>query len=205
MGDIVTIYCEGKKGSIDFDILERIVQAIQIKGDSAVQIRPIGGKQGAGAIINYIEQGVASSKFKLFFRDRDFDFPIPESPILEPDRERGYQYFGYRNTIENYLFDPSVFWEFIVSDPRLVRFNLHSERDVKHVFVQAADRIKFYQAARHAMGKTSAPNGLRKAAFYLWNWTRKLAETTLFRKFLRQNTLPTDGMKRNSTVFTKNS
>jgi uncharacterized protein (DUF342 family) len=43
MAKILTIYCEGKKGSHDFDLLGKII------ADIAVTIKPIGGKRGANA------------------------------------------------------------------------------------------------------------------------------------------------------------
>ena len=75
MAKIITIYCEGKRGSHDFDILDKVI------GDIVI-IKPIGGKRGANAIIEFIEKGVTTSDFYLFFRDRDFDCGVPSKEEL---------------------------------------------------------------------------------------------------------------------------
>ena len=100
MNKIITIYCEGKKGSHDFDILEKVISDIP-----NIQISPIGSIRGASAIIQYKEQEIVKSDFKILFRDRDFDRAIPNKELLERDEKKQYVYYSYRNTIENYLFD----------------------------------------------------------------------------------------------------
>ncbi|MEA3444993.1 MAG: hypothetical protein U9R19_09755 [Bacteroidota bacterium] len=108
MSKIVKIYFEGKKGSHDFDILEKVIYGLP-----SVQIEPIGSIRGAGEIIQYKENEIVKSDFKNLFRDRDFDMPIPMEPILEQDENRTYCYFSYRNTIDNYLFEPKCFYSFL--------------------------------------------------------------------------------------------
>ena len=149
MSKIITIYCEGIKGSHDYDILDKIVASFKT---SSIIIEPIGGIRGAGAIINYIE-GAAKSDAKILFRDRDFDCPIPSSPILEQDKDRKYSYYSYRNTIENYLFDTSLFYNFVQEKGLSSQYSINNENDVKLKFIEAAEGIKYYQAVRHAMGK----------------------------------------------------
>ncbi|MDM8548791.1 hypothetical protein QUF72_01885 [Desulfobacterales bacterium HSG2] len=149
MNKIIKIYCEGKKGSHDYDILEKVMSGISVH----VQIDPIGGIRGAGAIIHYKETEIVKSDFKILFRDRDFDKPIPKDPILEQDNDRKYCYYSYRNTIENYLFDTAVFFSFLKEKDLCEKYAVHSENDVKDNFIGAADKIKYYQAVRHTMGK----------------------------------------------------
>ncbi|MDR0682098.1 MAG: DUF4435 domain-containing protein [Dysgonamonadaceae bacterium] len=145
MAAITTVYCEGKRGSHDFDILDRII------GDK-VAIKPIGGKKGAGAIIEFIEKGGATrSDFYLFFRDRDFDRRVPEREELIFDGKKTY--FSYRTTIENYLFDTGLFFKFIEEKKSKDKYKIFSEDDVKRVFIKAARKIKDYQAIRHSLGK----------------------------------------------------
>jgi hypothetical protein len=107
MAKIVTIYCEGKRGSHDFDILDKTI------GD-AVIIKPIGGKRGANAIIEFLEKGTTTSDFYLFFRDRDFDCSVPSKEKLYFDGKKTY--YSYRTTIENYLFDVSLFFKFVAKE-----------------------------------------------------------------------------------------
>jgi len=58
MNKIITIYCEGKRGSHDFDILEKVV------GDIA-SIRPIGSKRGANAIFEFVEEKELKTKYGI--------------------------------------------------------------------------------------------------------------------------------------------
>lgn len=150
MSKIITIYCEGKKGSHDYDILSKVIADLP-----SVYIEPIGSVRGAGAIIQYKEEkegSVVKSDFKLLFRDRDFDKPVPDSPILEQDENRKYCYYSYRNTIENYLFDLSHFYSFLKENELDKKYLINNE-EVKEKFIEAAEKIKFYQAVRHTMGK----------------------------------------------------
>ena len=148
MSKIIKIYCEGKKGSHDYDIIDKV-----IKGLPSIQIEPIGSIRGAGAIIQYKETEIVKSDFKILFRDRDFDKPIPDKPILEQDNNREYFYYSYRNTIENYLFNPSNFYSFLKEKKLDKIYSINSEIEAKDKFISAANKIKFYQAARHTMGK----------------------------------------------------
>jgi hypothetical protein len=148
MSKIIKIYCEGKKGSHDYDILEKV-----ILGLPSVQIEPIGSIRGAGAIIQYKEKEIVKSDFKILFRDRDFDCQIPDQPILEQDENRPYCYFSYRNTIENYLFDTHLFFSFIQNKKLGNRYSITNEEDVKNLFISSAKNIRYYQAVRHALGK----------------------------------------------------
>jgi hypothetical protein len=145
MAAIITVYCEGKKGSHDFDILDRLI------GYKAT-IKPVGGKKGAAAIIEFIEKGGATqSDFYLFFRDRDFDCGVPEKEELIFDGKKTY--FSCRTTIENYLFDSGVFFKFIKEKHLKDKYKIISEDDVKQVFIKAARKIRNYQAIRHTLGK----------------------------------------------------
>lgn len=150
MGKIVKIYCEGKAGSFDYEILDKIVQTI----GSNILIQPIGGKRGAKSAIQVYEKLAVKSDFKLFFRDRDFDQPVPNQPSLIQD---GYIYFSYRTTIENYLFRTDLFHQFLQKNQLTEQYKITSIAAVEQLFTQAAESIKFYQAARHALGKMRQP------------------------------------------------
>lgn len=147
MNKIITIYCEGKKGSHDFDILEKIIVDI----DANITIKPIGGIRGGNSIVQYLETEVVKSNFYLLFRDRDFDRPIPTETILEKDGNKSC-YFSYRNTIENYLFDVDLFYKFVKEKQIHTQYDLNSLEDVKNKFIEAAQKIKYYQAIRHTLG-----------------------------------------------------
>jgi len=148
MSKIIKIYCEGTKGSHDYDILEKVIAGL------SVQIDPIGGVGGTRAIVQYKEtKDVVKSDFYILFRDRDFDRPIPQDPILEQDDKKQYCYYSYRTTIESYLFDTSLFFSFLKENNLCETYCINSEDDVKKKFISAAEKIKYYQAVRHTMGK----------------------------------------------------
>ena len=149
MGKILSVYCEGKKGSHDFDILEKVIGEFVI-------IKPIGGKKGANAIIEFSEKGTAKSDFYCMFRDRDFDCPVSSSEELTFDGKKTY--FSYRTTIENYLFDVEMFYNFIIEAKLETKYSISNIESVKDKFIESANNIKYYQAVRHTLGKLRFPN-----------------------------------------------
>lgn len=138
MSKIIKIYCEGKSGSPDFDLLNKVVSGLN------VLIVPIGGKMGAKSSIQVREEGLSKSDFKMFFRDRDFDAPVPESEKLQCDGS--YVYYSYRTTIENYLLDFETILDYSNGKP-------WNSSGLKDTYLQAAYDIKFFQATRHTLGK----------------------------------------------------
>ena len=139
---IINLYCEGKRGSHDFDILEKVIEG------RLITIKPIGSKYGANAIIEYQEKNFnARSDFYLLFRDRDFDQPIPDKERLIIDRKT---YYSYRTTIENYLLDVSTFFHFLQEQKN--NYKLDTEEAVKALFIKVAKELKYYQAVRHTLG-----------------------------------------------------
>ena len=147
---IINLYCEGKKGSHDFDILEKVIEE-----RLNITIKPIGGKYGANAIMEYQEKNFnARSDFYLLFRDRDFDQPIPDKERLIIDRKT---YYSYRTTIENYLLDVSTFFHFLQEQKN--NYKLDTEEAVKALFIKVAKELKYYQAIRHTLGALRFPNG----------------------------------------------
>lgn len=154
MHNVVRIYCEGTEKSFDFQILNKVVEEL-----FSIRITPIGGKGGGGAVMNFAEaqeKGVSKPSFSLFFRDRDFDQPVPAKEELVINKRTHY---SYRTTIENYLFDESLFCEFIGKDKKLqAKYpNIKTAQDVKEVFIQTAQSIRYYQAVRHTLGKMRLP------------------------------------------------
>jgi len=151
MSKIITIYCEGKKGSHDFDILEKVVENI-----APIVIKPIGSKRGANAIIEFVEKGTTNSDFYCFFRDRDFDCSVPSQEALYFDNKKTY--YSYRTTIENYLFDTSVFFRFLETKKLNSKYGINAETDICNIFIEAAKSLKFYQAVRHTLGELRFSN-----------------------------------------------
>lgn len=149
MTKIITIYCEGKRGSHDFDVLDKTMGDI-------VTIKPIGGKKGANAIIEFVEKGVTVSDFYLFFRDRDFDCEVPLEEELYFDGNKTY--YSYRTTIENYLFDTSLFLQFVEKERMELKYGIRNEEDVKGIFIETAKDLRCYQAVRHTLGELRFSN-----------------------------------------------
>lgn len=161
---LCNIYCEGKRGSHDYDILEKVLGDLRPN----IEIKPIGGKGGAKAIMSYVENfhfSAAKANDYLMFRDRDFDKPVPNRiQLTKDDDNKNHLYFSYRTTIENYLLDSQLLFNY-------VNYKSHgffaSESDAVCLMNEAAYDIKDYQAVRHALG------ALRDGVSFGTRWTEK--------------------------------
>lgn len=157
---LCNIYCEGKRGSHDYDILEKVLGDLRPN----IEIKPIGGKMGSKAIMSYVEGSTLSAAKAddyLMFRDRDFDKPVPKKEELIKD---GHIFFSYRTTIENYLLDyQSIFYYINGKNPGFFA----SFFDSLYLMNEAAYDIKDYQAVRHALG------ALRDGVSFGTRWTEK--------------------------------
>lgn len=156
MNKTIKIYCEGTKGSHDFDILEKIIKGYPIK------IEPIGSKKGAGSAIQVFEKLTDPSDYYFLFRDRDFDKDLRElkkEGLFKDDKKDnngkivGQWCFSYRTTIENYLFDAQIFYEYLEANKLLDKYKIMSVNDVKSKFILAAKKTRYYQAVRHTLGE----------------------------------------------------
>ncbi|TAE14309.1 MAG: hypothetical protein EAZ95_10040 [Bacteroidetes bacterium] len=150
----VRIYCEGTEKSYDVAILKKVKEGL---ATDSILITPIAGKGGGRAVMqfaeNQIKKGVSSKDtFYFFFRDRDFDVPVP---LVESLTIQTNSFFTYRTTIENYLFDAKLFCDFINEDATRQKKYPHikTEQDAKQIFIDTAKKISHYQAIRHTLGK----------------------------------------------------
>jgi Protein of unknown function (DUF4435) len=141
---LLRLYCEGTNRSHDFDILQKI------KGNLNVDIQPIGSKIGAAEVIQNFENDNKKADAFLFFRDRDFDVSIPVQPALIIQNDTIY---SYRTTIENYLLDTNLFFEFLKEKKLEKKHRIRSLTDAQNAFTQAAKRICYYQALRHTIAQ----------------------------------------------------
>jgi hypothetical protein len=149
----VYLFCEGGSGSLDMQVLKKI----PFDGKS-VTVQPFGGKGGHGRFVEGFEQGASvfikslgttpDSHF-IVFRDRDFDFEMPETPRLIPAGRNVFA--GYRATIENYLLHPDTLLQFCQS--KNINAGFADVEAVSNIFDQAAREIAIFQAARHTLGK----------------------------------------------------
>lgn len=142
MSKVIKIYCEGKAGSHDFDLISKVIDGLN------VQIKPIGGKRGAKSAIQVYEAGLTKSHFKIFFRDRDFDAPVPDTVRLQNDGS--YVCYSYRTTIENYLLEFKTIEAY--SEGKSWK-----TQDLYSKYCEAATRIRYFQATRHTLGVLRVP------------------------------------------------
>lgn len=157
MSRVITVYCEGKSGSHDYDLLDKVLRGLFVK------IEPIGSKRGAAALINFLENEgkIDRSDYYFFFRDRDLDKDLRTdyqngslSIELKKNntREVGCFCFSLRTTIENYLIHPESLFEFLRQKNIAARYGITNAEDMRQTLTQAAQDIRYYQAARHALG-----------------------------------------------------
>lgn len=142
MARIIKIYCEGKAGSTDFDLLQIVTDGL------TVQTIPIGGKTGAKSAIQVHEAGLSKADFKIFFRDRDFDAPV--APKAQLINDGSYVYYSYRTTIENYLLDYPLLKAYAENQG----LNIN---DLRKNYHNAAKDIRYFQALRHTLGELRTP------------------------------------------------
>lgn len=148
MSKIVKIYHEGHTEGFDADILEKTLPL-------DAQRQPIGGKFSAKAVIQ-THENVAPSKsdYWLFWRDRDFDKEPEFCKLLDFDA-KGKICYSHRTTIENYLLDAEMFYQFCLQTS--VSFVWKSKakheglKEIEFVFKRQAEKIKSYQAVRYAL------------------------------------------------------
>lgn len=153
MGKFRFIFCEGNRNSWDKEVLEKIIENTQLID---IEVVPVGGK---GSLANFRDGYVKGNRLvkddveSLGFRDRDFDFPVPERPQLI--KAGNNIYASYRTTIENYLLDPNKLFQYLQEKRYVGRLKEHlrlPER-VQTVFKDTAVELKYYTAARCALGE----------------------------------------------------
>jgi hypothetical protein len=153
------LLCEGSKNSFDRQILDTIVADI-----SGLEIHPMGGKFGSGAYLQGFLGAMSKMPSYLTFRDRDFDADVPVMPSLTISPYQKHVYMSYRATIENYLLTPTAVFDFC-SDRNIDGFT--NVNEVETVFRKSAEDIKYYQAARWALG------AIREKVESRTSWTDK--------------------------------
>lgn len=147
------IFCEGNRDSWDKEVLEKIIESTQLID---IEVVPVGGK---GSLANFRDGYVKGNRLvrddveSLGFRDRDFDFPVPERPQLI--KAGNYIYASYRTTIENYVLDPEKLFRYLEEKKYLDKLKKHirSLEDVQTAFRDTALQLKYYAAARCALGE----------------------------------------------------
>ncbi|MFN0037170.1 MAG: hypothetical protein ACKVUS_19100 [Saprospiraceae bacterium] len=182
----VYLFHEGGSGGLDQTVLKKI----PFEGRTVIP-QPFGGKFGHARFIEGFGEYAKSLGTELAvvgFRDRDFDFPVPQKPALTKANENVYA--GYRTTLENYLLDTEVFFSFTKDEKQMAEpGTLFSDvLAVKTLFDRAAQDILVFQAARYALGLIRS-KAEQKTNFRDYEEEKKLKNKTKF-CYLSSNTLP---------------
>jgi len=143
MSKVVFLFCED---DCHVGILANITSDLVPVHD--IRTVKTGGVRGQNAFVEgFLTRGGASTSNKtIVFRDRDFDFPIPETPELQvEERENKSICTLYRVTAENYLLSPDM----------LKAYFHHIGKEADHnfldIFETSARQITAYSAARHTL------------------------------------------------------
>lgn len=186
----VYLFHEGKAGGYDQEVLKKI----PFEGKTVIP-QPFGGKGGHSRYMDgyasYAKSlGTTPDNQFIGFRDRDFDFAIPEHPQLISAGNNVFA--GYRTTIENYLFDYELFYDFTESEEyssRLGAKPFQTVEETKEAFDNAAEEILFFQAARNALGCIRNPKAEQRTNFIdMERWQN--SDTRIH--FFKSGTLPQD-------------
>lgn len=154
MSKTVYLFCKEQSGSYDMRVLEKLKPVDNV----ILSIQPMGGKGGHRAYGQGFSEGVGyyikslgtiPDHSIITFRDRDFDFKIPDTPSLI--QCGGNTYAGYRTTIENYLLHPQTLFAYVSTEGTLSSA-IQGEQDSNRIFEDAARQIMYFQACRHTLG-----------------------------------------------------
>lgn len=143
------VYCEGKHGSLDARLLNRLLSP-QPVGAFRIEIEPIGGKVGWSKFFD----AYAQNSNYVAFGDRDLDKPptLDEKghAQLQPRRKNNREYLTGLPCIESYFLDSSLFSRYLdtINKPSGL-----TEKDLTHTLQDVANELKYYMAVRWALAK----------------------------------------------------
>jgi hypothetical protein len=149
MNKTIYLFCEGDNNSLD----KKLFDKVKIHAKNSVSIQPFRGKFGHSRFLEGYQAGfdflvgslgTIENAF-IGFRDRDFDFTVPESRALINVGQNVFA--GYLTTVENYLISTSLLSRFLNQKHQI------TENEVKNHLNTAATKILPFQAARFALGE----------------------------------------------------
>ncbi len=152
MNPVITLFCEGTRESLDYKVLEKMLNPSQ------ANLIPANGKHGLGAFMDGYgaTSRVADKRYFRAFRDRDFDYNVPPRISLIQD---GRYLVAYRTMIENYLLHPQTLFDYIQkSGSPQARSRISTLSNAEALFREAFDIMRFYTAARWAHGALKKQN-----------------------------------------------
>ncbi len=175
MSKIVFLFCED---DCHMGILANITSGLASEYD--IRTVKTGGVRGQNAFVEgFLNRGGASTSSRsIVFRDRDFDFPIPDKPELRVEEKENKSICTlYRVTAENYLLSPELFKAYFQ------HLGKATQIDFADIFETSARQIATYSAARHTLAF------FRDNFSFRTSWTPQSGKlpTSLDREFCLKN------------------
>lgn len=173
-----TIFCEGEKSSLDYALLDCIVN-IQCTIVSA------GGKFNFSNFIQgYLSETESINQRYIVFRDRDFDVkPTPDIQLLKLTNVRGkvIAFLTHRACVENYFLDANlihVYWEMKYKEKQETYKSGHKNKwghqnspgvaDISAWIEASARNLQDYQAVRWALSDLVNMSAARERLKTTW-------------------------------------
>ena len=174
------IFCEGKPSSLDYGLLDRVVDSLQ--GDRCT-IVPAGSKFGFSTFAEgYFSGKTAVNPKYIVFRDRDFDVqPTPNCGLLQLDNRSGNKpmALSYRTCVENYLLDADLihtYWTEKYNEKQTTWGHQNSPGvdRISESIETSARHLQDYQAVRWALGDLVNMSTARQQLKTTWTKKGKL-------------------------------
>lgn len=186
------IFCEGQAGSLDYRLLQLIVDSLS----DPPTIVPCGGKFGFSTFASGYFSGNADVPW-IAFRDRDFDVePMDAVSLIQIGR--GKTFLSHRATVENYLLDAELihrYWDekhqesLSVQGSRWAWGASPGMEALAGEIERAARSIFEYQAVRWALGYLTNVGGARKQLKTTWTRGSGFLPDSLELTYCRQEAL----------------
>ncbi|MBZ8181639.1 DUF4435 domain-containing protein [Oscillatoria salina] len=172
------IFCEGKKSSLDYQLLPKILE--NISGDRPT-IVPTGGKFTFSVFAQgYFFREDLENQHYLVFRDRDFDVePTANVQLLQLNTRLGrkFMFLTHRACIENYLLEPNLIHEYWTAkyvekqenpSSRWGHGNSPGIQAIAAWIENAARSLLYYQAVRWALADLLRLSAVRSQLKTTW-------------------------------------
>lgn len=170
------IFCEGKKSSLDFSLLNRLFESFPSNKPTIV---PAGSKFTFSVFAQgYFSPDEVGSQQYIVFRDRDFDvYPTENIRLLKPIKSQDKVFATHRACVENYLLDPHLIDNYWLSKFTEKQDNPSSKwghgnspgvETIKNWIENSARHLQEYQAVRWALGDLLQMSGSRVQLTTTW-------------------------------------
>ncbi|MEG4809020.1 hypothetical protein QUA82_16015 [Microcoleus sp. F8-D3] len=184
------IFCEGKPSSLDYRLLNRVVESLP---RDRCTIVPAGSKFTFSIFAEgyFSEKGAVNQKY-IVFRDRDFDVqPTPNCGLLQLDNRSGNKpvVLSYRTCVENYLLDADLihtYWTEKYNEkqenPTTSTWGHQNSPGVDRIsesIETSARNLQHYQAVRWALGDLVNMSTARQQLKTTWKEKGKLPDSLI--------------------------